>query len=51
MWATGRSLEECCQNLQSTLEGWLVLSLQKGLSIPELDDISVTAEEPTTVSE
>ena len=51
VWATGTSLEECRQNLLSTLEGWLVLSLQKGLPIPELDDVSVTAEDPTTVSE
>ena len=46
VWAVGQSLEECRQTLQESLEGWLVLRLQKGLDIPELDGIRFTAEEP-----
>ena len=34
VWATGKTLEECRQTLLETLEGWLVLSLQRGLPIP-----------------
>ena len=49
VWATGKTLEECRRNLLETLEGWLVLSLQKGLPIPALDGISLSAQEPTTV--
>lgn len=34
VWATGKTLEECRNNLASTLEGWLILRLRKNLSIP-----------------
>ena len=36
VWATGRSLEECRQNLQEVIEGWVMVRLQKGLPIPPL---------------
>ena len=49
VWATGKTLEECRQTLLETLEGWLVLSLQRGLPIPSLDGISLAATEPTEV--
>jgi predicted RNase H-like HicB family nuclease len=34
VWATGKTLEECRENLLSSLEGWFILSLQKNLPIP-----------------
>ena len=34
VWAVGKNLEECRENLISSLEGWFVLRLRKGLSIP-----------------
>ena len=34
VWATGKTLEECRQNLTDTLEGWLILRLRKNLSVP-----------------
>ena len=49
VWATGKTLEACRQDLLEVLEGWLVLSLQTGLPIPALDGISVSASEPTEV--
>jgi len=36
IWATGRNLEECRENLREVIEGWLMIRLQKGLSIPAL---------------
>lgn len=38
VWATGRSLEECRENLREVIEGWLMVRLQKGLPIPALGD-------------
>ena len=35
VWAVGKNLEECRQNLFSTLEGWLTLRLRKNLSVPK----------------
>jgi len=34
VWATGRTLEECRENLLETLEGWTLLRLRKNLPIP-----------------
>ena len=35
VWAVGKSLEECRQNLLETLEGWVLLRLKKGFPIPD----------------
>lgn len=45
VWATGKSLEECRRELLETLEGWLLLSLQRDLPIPELDGVCLAAPE------
>jgi len=47
VWASGRNLEECRRNLKETLEGGLILSLQRGLPIPALDGITLQAVAPS----
>lgn len=37
VWATGKSLEECRRNLAETIEGWIIVRLRKGLSIPPIN--------------
>lgn len=34
VWVTGKSLEECRKNLREVIEGWIMIRLQKGLSVP-----------------
>jgi predicted RNase H-like HicB family nuclease len=36
VWATGKTLEECRSNLKEVIEGWILLSIKKGLPIPAL---------------
>ncbi len=36
VWATGKNLEECRRNLAETIEGWVIIRLKKGLSIPSI---------------
>ena len=36
VWATGKTLEECRNNLRETIEGWIVVRLRKNLSIPPI---------------
>jgi predicted RNase H-like HicB family nuclease len=36
VWATGKTLEECRHNLSDVIDGWLVVRLKKGLSIPPI---------------
>jgi predicted RNase H-like HicB family nuclease len=41
VYATGKSLEECRKNLLEVIEGWLILSIKKGLPIPKLGKIKI----------
>ncbi|KFI34725.1 hypothetical protein HX99_00665 [Peptococcaceae bacterium SCADC1_2_3] len=34
VWATGKTLEECRQNLTEVIDGWILIRLKKGLPIP-----------------
>ncbi|MEK7477584.1 MAG: type II toxin-antitoxin system HicB family antitoxin [Candidatus Coatesbacteria bacterium] len=34
VWATGRTLEACRDELREVLDGWIALRLRKGLAIP-----------------
>jgi predicted RNase H-like HicB family nuclease len=36
VWATGKTLEECRRNLAEVLDGWVVVRLRRGLSIPSI---------------
>lgn len=36
VWASGKSLEECRSQLKDVVEGWILLSIKKGLPIPRL---------------
>lgn len=43
VWATGQSLEECRRHLAGALEDWLLFSIAKGLAIPPLGSVTITA--------
>jgi len=49
VWATGKTLEECRADLKEVLEGWLVLSLRKGLPIPPIGAVSIDEIEEVSV--
>jgi len=34
VWATGKTLEECRENLREVIEGWIVVRLRKNGSVP-----------------
>ncbi len=37
VWATGKTLMECKQNLRDVLESWLLVCIQKQIRIPMLN--------------
>ena len=41
VWATGKTLEECRENLAEVMDGWIIVRLRKGLSIPSIDNITI----------
>jgi hypothetical protein len=40
-WAEASNLEDCREELQSTLEDWLLLGLQLGHRLPVIDGINL----------
>lgn len=43
VWASGKTLEECRDRLADVIEGWVLIRLSRGLTIPQLRDAVVTA--------
>jgi predicted RNase H-like HicB family nuclease len=41
VWATGKTLEECRKNLAEIIDGWIVVRLRRGLSIPPIDNLTI----------
>lgn len=41
VWATGKTLEECCKNLAEVIDGWLVVRLKKGLPSPPIGEYTI----------
>jgi predicted RNase H-like HicB family nuclease len=41
VWATGKTLEECRSNLKEVIEGWILISIKKGLTIPKLGEFEI----------
>ncbi|HHT9126672.1 MAG TPA: type II toxin-antitoxin system HicB family antitoxin [Candidatus Brocadiia bacterium] len=47
VYANADTLEACREQLQEVLEGWLVLGLRLGHSLPVIDGIELTVEQVT----
>jgi predicted RNase H-like HicB family nuclease len=45
LWAEAATLEECREELQSTLEDWLLLGLQMGHTLPVIDGMDLNRKE------
>jgi predicted RNase H-like HicB family nuclease len=41
LWAEGKTLEKCREELRSTLEDWILLGLQLGHTLPIIDRINL----------
>lgn len=41
VWATGKTLEECRQQLAEVVDGWVLIRLARGLIIPPLGQTRV----------
>ncbi|OGU13808.1 MAG: hypothetical protein A2X61_14110 [Ignavibacteria bacterium GWB2_35_12] len=41
VWATGKTLEDCRRNLRDSVEGWIIVSLNKNIELPKLKDINI----------
>ncbi len=50
VWATGKTLEACRQNLAEVVDGWILIRLARGLSIPPLGEVLITLPQEITVA-
>ena len=41
VWANAKTLEGCREELEKTLEDWILMSASKNLSVPDLDGVSL----------
>ena len=41
VYATGKTLEECRENLKEVVEGWIIISIKKDLQIPKIGDCEI----------
>jgi predicted RNase H-like HicB family nuclease len=50
VWATGKTLEDCRNELISVIEGWIALRLRMGDPIPTINGHTIVASsEPVSV--
>ena len=45
VYADARTLEECREQLQEVLEGWIILGLRLGHSLPVVDGIELATDQ------
>jgi len=50
VWASGKSLEECRDNLADVVEGWVLIRLARGLTVPPLGEVIVVAPQELTIA-
>ena len=41
VYASGKTLEECRANLKEVIDGWIIVRLRRGLSIPPIDNCTI----------
>ena len=46
VWASGKTLEECRENLLGVIEGWIALRLRLGLAIPLVNGHTMSPSRP-----
>ncbi len=49
VYATGATLEDCRRNLKDVVEGWLMLSIKRDLSIPEIDGLAIDVMQESAI--
>lgn len=49
VWATGKTLEDCRENLKDVIEGWILVSIKKDLPIPKLEGLEIRELDEATI--
>jgi len=49
VWAKGKTLEECRNTLKDVIEGWIILSIKKGMLIPKIGNVEIKEIEKVSI--
>ena len=41
VWASGKTLEECRNNLEEVIDEWIIIRLRRGLPIPPIGNFNI----------
>ena len=50
VWATGKTLEGCRQELAEVIDGWILVRLSRGLPIPPVGDVQIVPPQEMVVA-
>lgn len=50
VYATGKTLEECRKNLAEVIDGWLIMRLRRGMSIPPIQGFRIEEIHPVDLN-
>jgi predicted RNase H-like HicB family nuclease len=50
VWSTGKTLTTCQENLQDALEGWIILGLRLGHTLPIINGVDLNPQNQQEVA-
>ena len=50
VWASGKSLEECRENLADVIDGWVLVRLSRSMKIPPLGNVTVEVPQEIAIA-
>lgn len=50
VWASGKTLEACRDQLADVIEGWILVRLSRGMAIPPLGDVTVAVPQELAIA-
>ncbi len=50
VWASGKTLEECRDNLSENLEGWILIRNSQGMDIPTMNGYKVATPKEMNIA-
>ena len=50
VWASGKSLEKCRENLADVIDGWVLVRLTRNMKIPPLGNVTVEVPQEIAIA-
>ena len=50
VWATGKTLEECRENLADVIDEWVLIRLSRALPIPDIEGVRIQSPQEMSIA-